>query len=70
MRRRLLNLLAALSLILCVTIFAFWVRSYWRFDNMVNVGHCHVNNFGSYRGRVVVQLGWSSTDLLARSPAP
>ena len=30
MRRRLLNLLTGMSLLLCVTVVAVWVRSYWR----------------------------------------
>jgi hypothetical protein len=42
-----------------------WVRSYQRFDDVVYVGHFHVNNFCSYRGRFFVQLGWSATDRLA-----
>src|SRR5688572_3907797 len=29
MKRRLLNLLTALSLLLCVAVVALWVRSYW-----------------------------------------
>jgi hypothetical protein len=32
MKLRLFNLLAALSLVLCVTMLGFWVRSYWKFD--------------------------------------
>src|SRR5687768_14337477 len=32
MKRRLLNLLTALSLLLCVAVVALWVRSYWRAD--------------------------------------
>ena len=32
MRRRLLNLLTALSLLLCVAVVAMWVRSYFRYD--------------------------------------
>jgi hypothetical protein len=34
MRRRLLNLLTALSLLLCVAVAALWVRSYWRYDQV------------------------------------
>jgi len=33
MKRRLLNLLTALSLLLCVAACALWVRSYWRYDH-------------------------------------
>ena len=32
MRRRLFNLLAMVSLVLCVATVALWVRSYWRSD--------------------------------------
>src|SRR5688572_15039431 len=32
MRRQLSNVLAALSLVLCVAVVALWVRSYWRAD--------------------------------------
>ena len=34
MRRRLLNVLTALSLLLCVAVVALWVRSYWRGDSV------------------------------------
>ena len=34
MKRRLLNLLAALSLLLCVAVAVVWVRSYWHFDKL------------------------------------
>jgi hypothetical protein len=70
MKRRLLNLLTALSLLLCVAAVALWVRSYWRFDDVVYVGHFRVNNFCSYRGRFFAQLGWSRTDVRARSAPP
>ena len=33
-RRRLLNLLTALSLLLCVAVCVLWVRSYWESDNV------------------------------------
>ena len=35
MRRKLLNLAAALSLLLCVTTVVMWVRSHWRADSLV-----------------------------------
>ena len=35
MRRRLLNLTAALSLLLCVAVLALWARSYWRSDQVI-----------------------------------
>ena len=34
MTRRLLNLLTALSLLLCVAVVALWVRSYWHWDGL------------------------------------
>ena len=34
MRRRLFNLAAAVSLVLCVSAVAMWVRSHYRFDNI------------------------------------
>ena len=37
MGRRLFNLAAAASLVLCVATAAFWVRSYWRNDSVVRV---------------------------------
>ena len=37
MRRRLLNLLTALSLLLCVAAVGLWVRSYWRYDSVAVV---------------------------------
>ena len=59
-----------MSLLLCVAVCVLWVRSYRRFDDVVYCGRYHVNNVCSYRGRLFVQLGWSSTDLLARSSPP
>jgi hypothetical protein len=35
MRRRLLNLVTALSLLLCVALCVLWARSYWRRDSIV-----------------------------------
>ena len=34
MKRRLLNFLTVLSLLLCVAVMALWVRSYWRGDRV------------------------------------
>ena len=34
MKRRLLNLLTALSLVLCVAVLALWVRSHWVRDTV------------------------------------
>jgi hypothetical protein len=38
MTRRLLNLLTALSLLLCVAVCVLWVRSYFWFDTLAHVG--------------------------------
>ena len=37
LRRRLLNLLTLLSLLLCVAVVALWVRSYWVFDRLMRL---------------------------------
>ena len=34
-RRRLLNLLTALSLLLCVAVVVLWVRSHYRAENII-----------------------------------
>ena len=60
MKRWLLNLVAALSLLLCVAALALWVRSFWAFDRF---DHQHRDaqgqlagvNVSSYRGVLVVQ---------------
>src|SRR5829696_8812152 len=70
MKRRLLNLLTVVSLLLSLTAVALWVRSYRKFDDVVYIGHFRVNNFCSYHGRFFAQLGWSTTDLRARSAPP
>jgi hypothetical protein len=59
-RRRLLNVFTALSLLLCVAALALWVRSFWAFDRF---DHQHRDaqgrlagvNVSSYRGVLVVQ---------------
>jgi hypothetical protein len=60
MTRRLLNLVTALSLLLCVAVLALWVRSY-RYDDQVSFAatsrHCGLRSF---RGRV--GLSWTSPD--------
>jgi len=51
--RRLLNLLTALSLLLCVAVVALWVRSYWRYDlTGARLGGA-VALVGSYRGHLL-----------------
>ncbi len=54
--RRLLNLLTALSLLLCVAVGVLWVRSYWVFDQVLQASGRHYRNVTSLRGRVSVQL--------------
>jgi hypothetical protein len=70
LKHRLFNFLTVLSLLLCVAVAALWARSYWQFDDVAYSGHFHVDNFASYRGRAVVQLGWSTTDDLSRAAPP
>ena len=62
MTRRLLNLLTALSLLLCVAVVALWVRSYFvtevagwgRVGHGAGAGRLRVYGVGSGRGRVVL----------------
>jgi len=55
MKRRLLNLLTALSLALCLAVVALWLRSYWRYDLLgVEGGRAEVF-VGSYHGH----LAWA-----------
>jgi hypothetical protein len=58
MRRRLLNLLTVLSVLVCVAAVALWVRSYWRYDlGSVAIGYEEVG-YHSLRGHL---MGfWSS----------
>ena len=67
MIHRLLNLLAALSLLLCAAVLAFWVRSYWvkdhlgwvQFDTRLPQPQAHSGwILGSGHGRVVVNELW------------
>jgi hypothetical protein len=60
MRRRLLNLLTALSLLLCVGVGVLWVRSYWRMDQAFVARNGRLVWVGSLRGRVdfVCVNGW------------
>jgi hypothetical protein len=66
MKRRLLNLLTALSLVLCVAVVALWVRSYYRFDQVESYwpnrrqvqGHPGTRGVeaSSFRGVIFLQL--------------
>ena len=58
MKRRLLNLLTALSLMLCVAVVALWVRSHFVVDEVVYFGHvrargCDGVSFVSYAGTLM-----------------
>jgi hypothetical protein len=68
-KRRLFNLAAALSLMLCLAALGLWTRSHFRVDDISHTGRWHVHNFVSIRGRLVVQWGWSTEDVL-RTAAP
>ena len=53
MTRRLLNLLTALSLLLCVAVTVLWVRSYWRADEVRWEGAGTWAGVNSSRGRLM-----------------
>jgi hypothetical protein len=55
MRRRLLNLLALLSLLVFVAVVALWVRSYWFVDTLTSSG-ATVHSISSHNGLLV----WNS----------
>jgi hypothetical protein len=60
MLRRQLNLLTALSLLLCVAVVVLWVRSYWRFDQfrrhwVDREGLLHGGRVVSQRGELISQ---------------
>src|SRR3989442_11894291 len=53
MRRRLFNLLTAVSLLLCISVVTLWVRSYWRYDKIgVRLPEL-LCGAESYRGRLL-----------------
>ena len=70
MRRRLLNVATALSLLLCVAVAALWVRSYLRTDTVCVVWGGEMVYCESSRG--ALEIAWSSRllpsplDLVAR----
>jgi hypothetical protein len=70
MKRRLFNLAAAVSLVLCVATAALWGRSYLRFDDVVRVSRHRVTNICSLRGRLFLQFGWTTRDQLKDSAPP
>ncbi len=60
MWRRLFNLAAALSLLLCVAVCVLWARSYGLTDQIVWNRADGVRSIGSYGGRVVLALNEST----------
>src|SRR5687767_89883 len=70
MKRRLITLLAALSFVLFAAFAALWVRSCFRYDNLVRVEHDGITNFSSFSGRLVLQFGWTTFDIIPRAGRP
>ena len=62
MKRRLLNLLTALSLLLCVAVCVLWVRSYWRYDLAGWDARSVAPILGSYRGHVLWAAEWGGEE--------
>jgi len=60
MRRKLFNLAAALSLLLCVAVCVLWARSYGLTDQIVWNRATGVRSIGSYGGRVVLAMNEST----------
>ncbi len=52
MKRKLLNLAAALSLLFCIASVVMWVRSYWRHDMRVEEHGWQTNSIASVRGTI------------------
>ena len=55
-KRHLLNLLTALSLLLCVAVCVLWVRSYWVPESVSYWGNAHVLGLYSSKGRAALTL--------------
>jgi hypothetical protein len=68
MKRKLLNLLTALSLLLCVAIVVLWLRSYWVLDNLGRVGQTKVIAVRSAVGSL--DLGVTGADPENEQPGP
>ena len=80
MIRRLLNLLTALSLLLCVAACVLWVRSYWTFSEAgYHVGRCFERRYDVRyksdsihltvdRGRFYVEHSWEQCDRVVGPP--
>jgi hypothetical protein len=67
-RRRLLNLLTALSLVLCVAALVLWARSYWVLDSAGRVGRAKVVCIDSLPG--ALHLGVTGPDAENEEPGP
>jgi hypothetical protein len=67
MRRSLINLAAAMSLLLCVAACVLWVRSHGLTDQLVWRRADGQRSIASYRGRVVLSL-WMTTTRAVFSP--
>jgi hypothetical protein len=65
-KRRLFNLAATLSLVLCVATAALWGRSYqrqgWVKWTRCGSSRCHGLLLGSYPGRLAIEIAWQSSD--------
>src|SRR5687767_4499892 len=68
MRRRLLNLLTAVSLLLCVAAVALWVRSYWVYEYAGRVGQVKVICIDNFVGSL--HLGVTGADPENEIPGP
>src|SRR6478609_2580680 len=60
MRRKVLNLAAAVSLVLCAATAMLWSLSYFRHDNLVHAASQHIENVTSKNGRLFLQFYWSA----------
>lgn len=63
-RRWVFNGIVVLSFAFCVAATAMWIRSYLRLDDISYGSRWHVHNFSSRRGRVFIQWGWSTENIL------
>jgi hypothetical protein len=70
MRRRLFNLAAVGSLVLCALTIAIWVRSYWRGDSIYRRDGDRYHSFVSEQGTLTSQQKRSSPDGAAAAPKP
>jgi len=59
-----------MSLVLCVAALAMWIRSYSRLDSIGHEGRGHYSSFSSVRGRVFMELLWSTWGYHARDQMP